>query len=111
MGEGIAPRDLEVLKAWAHTNRCIRRVWIFGSRARGEATQTSDLDVAVEIDAVGRDESAQLSWMDLSPDWRSELATKLSVRVQLEWAGDETPMPTIARGLARARILIYQRTD
>lgn len=111
MGDAVAQSDLDVLKVWARANSCVRRVWIFGSRARGEASMGSDLDVAVEIDAVGRDESAQLSWMDRSPGWRSELGKKLSVPIQLEWVGDTTPMPTVARGLARSSVLIYQRDE
>ena len=87
-------------------------VWIFGSRIRGEARPDSDLDVAVEIDPVGRDDQAQLSWQDLSPVWRTELKKALSVPLDLQWIGEEgAHLPNLDVYLAQSSLLIYQRSD
>jgi hypothetical protein len=48
----VVPR----LRVWAQGHANIRRVWLYGSRVRGTQRPDSDLDVAVEIDAV--DEAA-----------------------------------------------------
>lgn len=42
-------RYSEIVQAWAGHQSVINRAWIFGSYARGTATERSDLDVAVEI--------------------------------------------------------------
>ncbi len=52
----MAPRDIaeviEVLKRHSKEIRHlgVRRLWLFGSYVRGEATATSDLDVLVEFE-------------------------------------------------------------
>ena len=38
----------------------VRRVWLFGSRARGDARQRSDIDLAIEAPAATRRE-----WLDM----------------------------------------------
>jgi len=45
----VDPDIIERLRAWAIVESFIRRVWIFGSRARGDHRIDSDIDVAVEI--------------------------------------------------------------
>ena len=79
VGETVDSRDMLALKNWAQATACIRLVWIFGSRVRGEGRHNSDLDVAVEIDPIGRDELAQPGWMELSPGWRAELGKVLQI--------------------------------
>ena len=39
---------IEIIRKWASDTRRIQRVWIFGSRARGDHNPDSDLDVLVE---------------------------------------------------------------
>lgn len=112
MGESVSPGDRQVLRDWAQANVCIRRVWIFGSRARGEGRPDSDIDVAVEIDAVGRDELAQNSWMELSPRWRQQLGQALSAPLDLEWAGEvDAPLAKIRAYVGRSSVLLYKRSD
>ena len=112
MGESVGARDQQALLDWAQSNECIRQVWIFGSRARGEGRPDSDIDVAVEIDPVGRDEQAQTSWMELSPGWRMVLGQALSAPLHLEWAGEVGDnSPKITDYLRRSSVLIYRRSD
>ena len=40
------------LNQWASSRSAIRRLWIYGSRARGDAHPNSDLDVALELVVV-----------------------------------------------------------
>ena len=48
--------DLEALREVLARYPQIRKAWLFGSRARGTATRTSDIDLAVEApDASGAD--------------------------------------------------------
>ncbi len=60
----------------------VKKVWLFGSYARGEADDSSDVDVLVDIDYVP----------DIATDyifWRSELAEKLNKKVDIVSAGWE----------------------
>lgn len=112
MGESVSATDLQTLLDWAQSNECIRRVWVLGSRVRGEGRPDSDLDVAVEMDAIGRDEQAQTGWMELSPRWRAELGKGLSAPLDLEWIGEVgAHLPKLLSYLARSSVLIYQRAD
>ena len=38
----------------AHGEESIKRIWLFGSRARGDHNEQSDVDLCVEIDRDGR---------------------------------------------------------
>lgn len=58
--EDIAP-ELRVVRALRGVP-CVERVWLFGSRARGDNLRRSDIDIAVEAtraDASGWDRVAQ----------------------------------------------------
>ena len=37
------------IQQWADSNSCIREVWPFGSRARGDHEDSSDVDLAVTL--------------------------------------------------------------
>lgn len=42
----------------------VNKVWLFGSYARGDADETSDVDVMVEMDANNRVGMEYFSWSD-----------------------------------------------
>ena len=44
----------DALRSWAQGEPNVKRAWIFGSRARGDQRDDSDLDVAVEISQEAR---------------------------------------------------------
>lgn len=37
------------LRAWAAANESVRELWLFGSRARGDARECSDVDLALAL--------------------------------------------------------------
>ena len=85
---------------------------MFGSRARGEESHESDIDIAVELDlasAQGVDESGgTATWMLECGDWDSELASLFPVLVDLEqFIGAKTP--TIRAALKRSSVLAYKK--
>ena len=97
----------ETLRAWASTRPIIRRVWIYGSRAKGTATAESDLDVAVQIDPVGNDETSYTSFHYEADGWRSELQPQLSYQLHFKWY-DRANKP-VWDGVNSDGILVYER--
>ncbi|MBS1584978.1 MAG: nucleotidyltransferase domain-containing protein [Bacteroidetes bacterium] len=63
-------------------NKPVRKVWLFGSYARGDADESSDVDVLVDIDY-----SMPLGWDYFT--WRDELAKQLNKRVDIVSLGWE----------------------
>ena len=54
----------------------VERVWLFGSRARGDNFERSDIDLAIEAPAMDR-----YDWLKLSLDFEEEAPTLLCVDV------------------------------
>ncbi len=93
---------------WAISEPLVLRVWIFGSRVRGDNRPDSDLDVAIELDAM--DESGGLAtWMLRTSHWAAELQALAPWKIHLEqYAGNGTPM--IAHALTHSSRLIYEKS-
>ena len=95
------PQVSEQLKTWASRYDVIRRVWIFGSVARGNAGPNSDLDVAVELFDHDAYDSPTDLWFEYVDTWRKDLAVLFSIPVQLELMDTGTKEvinPSISRG-------------
>lgn len=108
LSDELRPVALE-LTAWAHRTACVRRVWIFGSRARGDHTRTSDVDVALDIDPVGNDESAEVSFIATAWKWRDELDARIPYKLHLQWYDPSGSTPPVQRGVETSGILVYER--
>lgn len=69
-----------MLVAWARNEPQIRALFVFGSRAEGRATVSSDLDLAVEL-TVPEDEQL-LTFLDNRQRWRADLQRVTGMRVK-----------------------------
>ena len=99
-----------ILRQWAKATPLIKRVWVYGSRARGDHSPASDTDVAVELDAAlyeRNDDSGGLAtWMFESTPWKQQLQRSIPFKLQLErYAGEATPH--VLAGIERSSLLIY----
>lgn len=105
-------RDLDtaqrVLRSWAQSRSFVRRLWIYGSRAKGTHSLASDLDVAIDFDPLN-DEDCETTWVCESQGWQDELQASLPWRLQLEWYDPGGSTPRIAGGISDGGILIYER--
>jgi uncharacterized protein len=78
----------------------VKKVWLFGSYARGDADESSDIDVLVEIDynsLVG------LEYFS----WREDLAQRLRKKVDIISAGWENKH--IKPFIDKDKFIIYER--
>jgi uncharacterized protein len=79
----------------------VERVWLFGSRARGDNFQRSDIDLAIEAPAMSHDD-----WLRIKLDFADEAPTLLLIDlVRLE------EVPEILREqILEEGIVIHERT-
>jgi uncharacterized protein len=102
----------EKLSSWAAGKPLVSRLWIFGSRARGDHHAGSDLDIAIELDlsaASGVDESGGMAtWMFDTKGWLEQLQQLTGLPVDLQHF-DGSRTPTIQAGLERSSLLFYSK--
>lgn len=67
-------RLIEELAARLVRHPAVERVWLFGSRARGDQLERSDIDLAIEAPAM-----AELDWLKLKLDFEDEAPTLLLI--------------------------------
>lgn len=58
----ISENDRQNIVDWAGSREEIRRVWLYGSRARGDHRDDSDMDLAIEFEIDDPDE-AMAKWI------------------------------------------------
>ena len=116
LSKGHIPMELAeirtLLATWAAEKPLINRLWLFGSRVRGENRHNSDLDVAIELDmssTKGIDESGGVAtWAFDSTMWKSELEGLLSLTLDLQrYKTGETNV--IHAGLDHSSILVHEK--
>jgi predicted nucleotidyltransferase len=105
---GIENDVQTTLADWAARTPTVRRVWVFGSRARGTHRPDSDIDIAVELEPVADSEETLLVWMANSEKWRSQLQDRISMPVDLEWFDPNGGTGTIRAALDEAKTLVYE---
>lgn len=100
------------LSGWAGRQPLVGRVWLFGSRVRGDHRPDSDLDVAIELDLpadpAGDDglHPAAAVWMYDTEGWAEELRALTGLVIDLQHL-DGHHSPTIQAGVAEAGLLVY----
>lgn len=76
--------DLRELCHWAATNPIVTRLWLYGSRARGDHREHSDLDIAIENAASGTDSNPEVTAICELSRWREQLQPRLRLRLDLQ---------------------------
>lgn len=80
----------------------VKKVWLFGSYARGEADDNSDVDVLVDID-----HSKPVGWEYYV--WRDELVALLKKKVDVVSVGWENAH--IKPFIDKDKLVIYERVN
>jgi predicted nucleotidyltransferase len=105
----IESEVLDAIVAWADAIPRIRRVWLFGSRAKGTNRPDSDINIAVEVEPVVDSEETLVVWAANSPKWKAQLQEKLTMPVDLEWFDPDGSTPKVRGALRESSVLIYER--
>ena len=91
---GIDADTVATLRKWAEQHEFVRRMWLFGSRARGDHRDDSDIDVALDIDPDPTSANAYASFMFLHKGWEDELNSLVAgPRVHLCHYNDNPDLP------------------
>ena len=99
----------KILCKWACENKVVRKVYMYGSRVKGDFKKSSDLDVAIEIDPEEGDTNVLATWICDKSKWEKELKLLLpGYKVHLEWY-DKNETPKVRAGIENSGVLVYLR--
>lgn len=81
----LSPERLRTLREWADANGNLRQIWMFGSRARGEARENSDVDLALALmPPDGKHDWAAGNYWALDCEWKRQLQAIVGCDVSIE---------------------------
>ena len=85
MGIELDNASCERIVAWAAGNNCVREVWLFGSRVRGDSRSDSDVDLAIVLMPPSEGTNWALgTYVSKEVGWQRELGATLGRHVSLE---------------------------
>ena len=99
-----------IVGQWAAENALVRKVYIFGSRARDDFRADSDLDIAIQVNQAPQDGSEYSTWFYFSQELKESLQLLLPYTLQLEWY-DPIGTPTVHLGILESSILVYEQQN
>jgi predicted nucleotidyltransferase len=97
--------DLNVLRAWAEKDAVVLRLWLYGSRARGNHRPDSDLDIAIEHTTARGDADVFTTALCTVPEWAEQLQSRMRLQLHLQ-SRHETEI--VERGVRDCSQLIYE---
>jgi len=75
----------KLLRNWASENEDIRTVYIYGSRQRGDFAESSDLDIAIDLNQKKSNIDGHSLWVTYGSKLERELQSMLPFKVHLEY--------------------------
>jgi predicted nucleotidyltransferase len=100
-------RHAIIIAEWAE-NLPIKKIYIFGSRVRGDATDASDLDIAVEFQYPESVDETMLNWNHQNETDFADLKRALKVPLSLHICPNDAAWPLI-RAAATTPVLSVGR--
>jgi predicted nucleotidyltransferase len=98
----------DALAIWAASKHEISELWIFGSRARGDHRNDSDLDAAVILSYAHEGESLGV-WMFEQENWCRELAALIPIKIDLQIGDKDNAGDIVAPAVKKDGKQIYPR--
>jgi predicted nucleotidyltransferase len=77
----LSDEDREKIVSWATAHPEIRKVYLYGSRARGDNEPDSDIDLAIVLEPEPGDTGSLATWFE----WDAGQDLRLSYPVHLQW--------------------------
>jgi len=96
---------------WAIKNPLILKVYIFGSRVRGDNRQDSDLDIALEISKLPGDNNIVATFTGEQSIWVMELQKKIPFKIDLECLNLDDDITDVKLAIKDEGQLIYEKLN
>ena len=96
----VSPDDLLKIRDWAARHPKIEKVFLYGSRARGDNREDSDIDLAIWM--------SYSDWFFWHIDFEKAPDLHLSHQVDLQWYMPDQGLERVGPGVERDGILIYE---
>jgi predicted nucleotidyltransferase len=81
----MRPEWVRGLCSWAEANGNVRQLWLFGSRARGDAREDSDVDIALALmPPDGKHDWALGNYFASDSEWKQQLQAIVGRDVSIE---------------------------
>ena len=101
----------KILRGWASGNSAVSKLYIYGSRVKGDFKKSSDLDVAVEIDPEEGDTNEFTTFICEKSNWVEELDLLLNLKVDLKWYNKNDKSSITRAGVENSGVLVYSRDE
>jgi len=98
---------LDEVTSWADSHSEIKRVSLFGSRARGDSSHESDVDLAVVVVGIDGENADRCYWLNKEA-WKDELKSALGRPINIVRQIDHGK-PEIQESIERDGVLLYER--
>src|ERR1700722_534150 len=107
---GISDLWNDALADWAAGRDRIQEVYVFGSRAKRNHRDDSDLDVALVL--TGEDQAERDAyWISEASTWRKELASKFPIVIDLESAHPADASKIVWPAVKNEGLRVYLKAD
>jgi predicted nucleotidyltransferase len=104
---GLSEEDREKIVDWAKRHPEIQKVYLYGSRARGDHRPDSDIDLGIEMVAPNGD-AAYRAWSAFHSDFEESPDLNLTVEAHLEWYEPNAGLDRVGKcGVERDGVLLY----
>lgn len=101
---------VEQIRCWARKERLVKRAFIYGSRAKGNYSTSSDLDIAIELPSP--EANTNLANFIFEHDrWKSDLMKAIQLDVDIQLLEIHNTNSIVYCGVSEKSILAYQTTE
>ncbi|MEW5421056.1 nucleotidyltransferase domain-containing protein [Amorphus sp. 3PC139-8] len=105
----ITETDLIDIRSWAARKPEIRSVHLYGSRARGDNREDSDIDLAIRLFQRPNDSNMLTTWIWCKHLWAEKPDLTLSHPIHMELYEEGENLQYVGPGVERDGILLFHR--
>ncbi len=105
----LSQEDRKKIIAWGENHPEIRQIFLYGSRARGDNRDDSDIDLAIVLNRNSGDSDTFTTWIFWHADWIKNRDLSLSRQVDIQWYEKGAGLERVGPGVERDGVLLYEQ--